>query len=297
MSGSSPPAPEEDELVAHIQALVDRRRYARAAQALREGLSRYPDSQALIYLSSYIDWAQGRLDEAEQTLRHLLTLDPEHRGGRIQDARLLVSRGDAEGAERAWIALLGGEPDNADYYGEYAELLLGKSRYLKAIELATEGLRHQPDHEHCLYVVAIAKVRQYGQLDGNPEISVLTALHPESERSAFVRLVVLEKKRKYREAYRVCQQMLQSYPESDVWLENTRNFKVLSHWSMLPLYPFQASGFAASFVGFLLITMLLLLCTIIFPAMPIEVKMMFIWAWVVHSVYCWVWPSVLRNSV
>ena len=272
MSGDRAATAKENEVAAHIQALIDRKRYQHARQLANEALPRFPDSEALIYLSSYLDWVEGRLDDAEQSLRHLLHLNPEHYGGRIQNARLLGSRGDNEGAEHAWIQLLGEDPENADLSGEYAELMLGKSQNMKAIELATEGLRHQPEHDHCLYVAAIATMRQYGQLEGNSAIIDLMRHHPSGERSAFVQLVALERKRKYRESYRLCQEMLREYPDSEAWLANARTFKVLSHWSMLPLHPFQRSGFVASMAAFLVMTILLMLGTMIFPDMPAEAK-------------------------
>jgi tetratricopeptide (TPR) repeat protein len=288
---------EEHEVTGRVHALIDRERFDQARQVLHESLKRFPDSEEIIYLTSYVDWRQGRLDDAEKSLRHLLLLNPEHYGGRIQSARLLVSRGDIKCAEHAWRELLSAEPDNADFYGEYAELMLGGASYLKAIELSAEGLRHQPEHEHCLYVAAIAKMLQYGQLDDNVELGSLIREHPERVRSAFALVLALEKKRKYREAFRVCQQMLAVYPNSPEWLRNARTFKVLSHWSMLPLYPFQRSGFIASVVAWFLICFALAICVQLIPEMSMEAKGSFVWAWLIYALYCWVWPPIFRSSL
>ena len=287
----------EHELAGRIHILIDRQRFDQARQALQEASLQLPDSEELIYLSSYVDWAQGRLDDAEETLRRLLQQNPDHYGGRIQVARLLVARGDKEGAERAWRELNHNETENADLYGEYAEFMLGATRYLKALELASEGLQRQPHHEHCLYVAAIAKMLQYGQLDDNAELAALIRDHPERVRSAHALLVALEKKRRYREAYRVCQQMLQANPDSPEWLHNARAFKALSHWSMLPLYPFQRSGWIASFVAFFAVCVVLAVLNYVIPEMSLEAKMHFLRAWFAYSVYSWVWPSVLRSMM
>lgn len=297
MSSDSAAIPNERDLAAQIHALIDRERYQQARKIVGEALSRCPDDEELVYLASYVDWALGRVDDAEKSLQHLLQLNPGHRGGRVQAARLLSSRGNTKGAERAWIELLSEEPENADFHGEYAELELGQAHYLKAIELTKEGLGHQPDHEHCLYVAAIAKVLQYGQLDDNVELGALAREYPARARSAHAVVLALEKKRKYRDAYEVSRQMLLSYPESPEWLHNVRAFKALSHWSMLPLYPFQRRPWLASIMAYVVMSLLIAVTVMIVPEMSSEAKQRFLWVWLGYALYCWIWPPVLRNNV
>jgi len=297
MSSDSAATPNERDFAARIHALIDRARYEQARQIVGEALSRFPEDEELVYLASYVDWALGRLDDAEELLQHLLRLNPRHYGGRIQVARLLLSRGDTMSAERAWIELLAEEPENSDFHGEYAELKLGQAHYLKAIELTEEGLRHQPDHEHCLYVAAIAKLLQYGQLDDNVELGALLREHPARARSAHAVVLALEKKRKYRDAYEVSRQMLLNYPDSPEWLHNVRAFKALSHWSMLPLYPFQRRPWVASIVAYVVMSLLIAMMVMISPEMSSEAKQKFLWVWLAYALYCWIWPPVLRKSV
>ena len=297
MSSDSAVIPNERRFAAQINALIDRARFEEARQAVGEALSRFPENEELVYLSSYVDWALGRLDDSEKSLQFLLKLNPRHYGGRIQVARLLLSRGDTKGAERAWIELSGEEPENADFHGEFAELELGQARYLQAIELASEGLRHQPDHEHCLYVAAIAKLLQYGQVDDNLDLGTLVREHPARARSAHAVVLALEKKRKYRDAYEVSRHMLLSHPDSPEWLHNVRTFKALSHWSLLPLFPFQRRPWVAAIMAYVVMSLLIAVTAMISPEMSSEAKQKFLWVWLGYAMYCWIWPPVLRKAV
>jgi tetratricopeptide (TPR) repeat protein len=297
MNDDSTTVSDEQAFAARIHALLDRARFEQARELVGEALSQFPEDQELVYLASYVDWALGRLDDAEKSLQHLFKLDPRHLGGRIQALRLLASRGDRAGADKAWIGLLGEEPGNADFFGEYAELLLGQGRYHEAIELTNEGLRHQPGNEHCLYVAAIAKMLQYGQLDDNTELITLAREHPDRPRSAHAMVLALEKKRRYRDAYQVSQQMLLAYPNSPEWLHNVRAFKMLSHWSMLPFFPFQRRPWVASVIAYAVMSLLVAATATIIPEMSSEAKQGFLWVWLGYAMYSWIWPPVLRNCV
>lgn len=169
---------------------------------------------------------------------------------------------------------------------------------LKAVELAEAGLRHEPQHEHCLYVIALTKVIYYGQVNENAELCALISHHPERVRSAYALVVALRKKGKFREAYRVSQQMLRAQPDSPEWLENVRTFKLASHWSMLPLYPFQRWGLlGASLTSLLGVCLILAMLVQIFPQLSEAVKLSFVLGWLAYSVYSWIWPPMLRDII
>jgi predicted Zn-dependent protease len=286
--------PDAFAFVDRVAALVERNRLDQARAVLGDALRKFPDNRELLYYSTYVDWAQGRLEECERTLQHLLRLDPTHPGGRIQLARLLTSRKNLAGAEKVWIELIRENPADADLYGEYAELMLNALQVKKALELAAEGLRHEPENEQCLYIIAFAKVVHGGRAKGNVELAKLVERHPERERTANALVMALEAKGRYQEAYRVSRQMLLANPHSPVWLHNVRVFKAASHWSMKPLYPFQRWGWGASIaVWFFVVLVAGPLSALAGPGVSVA----FIALWVLFVIYSWVWPPILRRIV
>jgi len=291
MTGEARP-PSLPDLLGRVHALVERNRYDQARPLIADALRHFPDNEQLLYYASFIDWAQGNLDQADRSLRQLLQLDPEHYGGRIQLARLLTSRKDLAGAERVWIGLLKDNPEDADLYGEYAELMLNAIWIKKALELASEGLKYEPEHEHCRYVIALANIVYGKRADADAALGSLLKEHPERLRPAYALAVALQSKGRYKEAYRLSQQVLRAHPTSPEWLHNVRMFKVASHWSMLPLYPFQRWGWGASIAFWVLFAFIMAPFSKI-AGQGAAIVLLVIWLLLV--VYSWVWPPLLRK--
>jgi predicted Zn-dependent protease len=287
----------EEAIVGRALLLVDRQRHDQARREIDRGLQRFPESEELIYLSAFVDWASNDLDAADRSLKQLLALNPKHFGGRIQLARQLTSRNDPTGAERVWLELLREHPHDPDLYGEYAELMLNSLIVSKALDLAAEGLKHEPEHEHCLYVIALARLIHGGPADGDKELEALVERHPERARTAHALVVALQKKGRYREAYRVAQEMLRAMPGSPEWLDNVRMLKAQAHWSMLPLYPFQRWGWAASIASWFLFVFILAGITKSVPGISEETRMNVLLVWLAFVAYSWVWPPMLRRML
>jgi len=294
MTNDASGALTHDALVERVQLLVERQKFRPARAALAEGLRHHPESQPLLYFSAYVDWVEDQLDAAQRSLKQLLGLDPSHYGGRVLLGRLLAERKDVAGAEQTWIALLRDYPEEADLYAEYGALMMRTMHLDKARRLAEEGLRHEPEHEHCLYIVAMVELIDGRGMGENENLVRLIARHPERLRTGLALVIALQDRGRSREALRVSQQLLRSQPDSPELLENVRALKAESHWSMLPLYPIRRWGWPAAIGLWFAFAFGL---PLIAPGLPRGAINVVTIVWVVYAIYSWVWPPLLRKII
>lgn len=283
-----------DAIVQRVDQLLDRRRYDQARSMLGEGLASYPDSEALLYYSAFVDWAEDRLDPAQQTLQRLLQIEPEHYGGRILLGRLLAERKDLAGAEQVWIALIKDYPEDPELYASYGELMLGVLEVDKARRLAQEGLRHDPEHEHGLYVAAMAQLVDGKGLGVNQDLATLIARHPEHLRAGSTLVIALQEAGRSKEALAVSQELLRAQPDNPQLLENVKILKAATHWSMLPLYPIRRWGWPAVFALWAIFALGL---PRIAPGLPPGVARSITLLWIAYAIYSWVWPPILQRRI
>jgi len=294
MSDDAAKALSHESLVARLHGLIDRQRFEQARSMLGVGLTSFPSSAELLYLSAFVDWAQDRLDPAENTLRSLLTLDPTHYDGRVLLARLLAERKKPGEAEALWIVLLRESPEDPILYAGYGELMLQALNFDKALRLAEEGLRHEAEEIHCLYVAAMARLIDGKGLGENQSLATLMANHPEHLRVGTTLVMALESAGRRREALRVSQELLRSQPDNAQLLENVRILKAATHWSMLPLYPIQRWGWPAVFGLWALFAFGL---PAVAPDLPPGRRLGITYFWLAYVVYSWVWPPMLRKWI
>lgn len=281
-------------LVTRVHWLIDRQRFEQARSLLGEGLASFPSSAELLYLSAFVDWAQDRLEPAEEALHSLLGLSPAHFGGRVLLARLLAERKKPGEAEELWIALLRESPEEPILYGGYGELMLQSLNFDKALRLAEEGLRHEPENNHCLYVAAVARLIDGKGLGENQPLATLVASHPEHLRAGTTLVVALQSAGRQHEALRISQELLRSQPDSPQLLENVRILKAATHWSMLPLYPIQRWGWSAVLGLWVVFAFGL---PALAPGLPPGVRLGITYFWLAYVVYSWVWPRLLRKWI
>jgi tetratricopeptide (TPR) repeat protein len=281
-------------LVGTVQMLLDRRRYAQAQGLVADGLRANPDSVELLYLSAFIDWVHDRNDAAEASLAKVFTQDPEHYGARVMLGQLMQEKKRYADAEQVWIAMLRDFPEDADLYGHYGSLMLVTLNVDKARRLALEGLRHDPDHGHCLFVAAISDLIDGRQLGNNERIDALVRAHPEHLRTGHALLVALEDRGDDRQALQIAQQLLRSQPDSPELVELVRHFRRKSHWSMVPLYPMQRWGWTAVLLMWAAMAFGL---PLIAPGLPKGATGTITLLWVIYCLYSWFWPSILRRFV
>lgn len=294
MTDDSSKALSHGTLVAQVHGLIDRQRFDQARARLGEGLTQYPASLELLYLGAFVDWAQDRLDSAEKTLQALLATDPAHYGGRILLARLLAERKRFAESESLWITLIRESPEDPELYASYGELMLQSLNFDKARRLAEEGLRHEPEDDHCLYVAAMARLIDGKGLGENQPLTTLMRSHPEHLRAGTTLVMALESAGRRREALRVSQELLRSQPGNAQLLENVRILKAATHWSMLPLYPIQRWGWPGVFGLWALFAFGL---PAIAPGMPPGARLAITFFWIAYVVYSWAWPPLLRKWI
>lgn len=282
-------------LLHEAEVLVERRRFSQARDAIRRGLSEYPDSADLQYLAAFIDYAEDRNDAALRAVEDVLARSPDHYGARKLRAHLLEDSKQAGEAELMWISLLGDYPEDADCYAGYAELTMRALDLQKAEKLAAEGLRHDPEHAGCMYVMAMASIARGSPASSNMDAMALTRLlaaHPENTRSSIALIVALADRGDNAAALRIAQGMLRARPDSPEVLEMVKTLRQQSHWSMLPLYPMQRWGWGGAIamwgIGIGLVSQ-------VAPRLPDAAGAVLTWTWIGYIIYSWVWPRLLTR--
>jgi tetratricopeptide (TPR) repeat protein len=294
MTESDNIAPNLSAVVGEAHALVERRRYAHARATISHGLRHFPDSAELLYLAAFVDYASDQHEAAMQTVLRVLAANPQHYGARRLCAYLHEAKKEYPQAEELWIGLLRENPEDADCFGAYAELMLKTLNLEKAGRLAKEGLRHEPDHPVCLYVGALIDVisGKRGQ-ESEPLLRLLQA-HPEQVITATTLVVALTEQGRNREALRIAQELLRNQPDNPHFLSLVRELKMQTHWTMLPLYPMQRWGWGGAAVvsvaGIIGVRAM-------GNAVQEPFQSVIVYTWLTYVVYSWVWPSILRRMI
>jgi tetratricopeptide (TPR) repeat protein len=97
---------------------------ATAIEELRQALLYDPESPHLHTVLAEVLLKQGRLAEAEEQLKSALELDPRHAPARLLSARLAASRGQELQARDHLQAAIDAQPDDPDAYRDLARVLL-----------------------------------------------------------------------------------------------------------------------------------------------------------------------------
>jgi tetratricopeptide (TPR) repeat protein len=224
----------------------------------------------------------------------VLASDPKHYAARMLCAHLHDEAREFPQAELLWIELLREYPEDPDCYAAYAELMLKTLNLEKAGRLAREGLRHAPDHHGCLYVATLIDlIRGGGSRDTESEnLKRLLTEHPEHVRSSIVLVVALNDRGEHRQALRVAQELLRNQPDSSHLVSLTRELKVQSHWSMVPLYPMQRWGWGGAAVVTVVGVLGLRAASYALPGQAMANLSLL---WLGYVIYSWTWPSILRK--
>jgi tetratricopeptide (TPR) repeat protein len=295
MSTPDDSGPNLGTLLQQAHALIDRRRFLQARQILAAAAQSHPDNPQVLYLIAFIDYSEGKLDDAEKTLSSVLLQDPEHYGGRTLRAELYESRKQFAQAETVWIELLRNHPEDADLYASYAELMMRTLHLDKAQRLMQEGLRLAPDHPKCLYIAALIHIIQGRSSDSeNEHLQRLLTEYPERSQTLITLVIALNQRGDNRGALRVAQQLLSLRPDSPQYLNLVKELKLQTHWSLLPLYPMQRWGWGGAGV----ITVLGIgIVHAAKSSLTTDVATVIGYVWLAYVVYSWTWPGILRKLI
>jgi tetratricopeptide (TPR) repeat protein len=274
-----------------LDGLIERSRYAQARGLLGDALGHYPDDSALLFASAHIDYLTDDRETARRTLHQILARNPEDYMARSLMVNIHQDAQELEQAEAVLLELLREYPEEAFQYARYAMLMYRTMHIDKAKELAREALRLDPNLELALTACLIGDM-----IDGRPgaERASLASLmrgHPESESTARMLITYLVGRGRYRAAKRIAIELLKLYPYSREVLELVVQLEALSHWSMLPLWPFNRFGWAAS-AGFYFA--MLVAMNFIRRAAPHAGDIAF-YALLGYCAYSWIYPSLLTR--
>ena len=294
MSEQGADTPDYMSLLSQAQALMERRRYAQAHNVVSLALRHFPESSDFQYLGAYLHYAMDDYAASTRSVEPVLAKDPQHYGARVLRAKLHEEAKEYASAERLWIELLRDYPESADCYSSYAELMLRTLHLEKARLLAEEGLRHEPEHQGCLYVATLVDFINSPGSAQSENLHKLLRAHPEHVGSSTALMIALADQGRNREALRIAQELLRQQPDSDQLVQLVRELKMQTHWTMVPMYPMQRWGWggavaltAAGMIG-------LRFAAASWPA-SIVTPLTFIWLG--YAIYTWTWPSILRKLI
>ncbi len=285
---------DHDTALAQLAALVDRRRYAAARDILGKVLPNYPDSPALLQYAAWIDWFEDKVEEALATVERILEIEPGSYSARFLLARIRAEQDQYAEAESVLIELLKEYPEEPALYAFYARIMLQTFHVGKAEKLANEALRRAPDHQDALNVHVLCGFIASPGNEQRERLQKLLREHPDQLDTTLRLVQLLVDQGKHREAYQLSRELVRHSPDNEGLVEMANELRRASHWSLVPLWPIQKWGWAAS-IGIWLAVVVLLRSEILvdtpFEGYQAPIALVFL----VYVVYSWVWPPLLKR--
>jgi hypothetical protein len=161
----------------------------------------------------------------------------------------------------------------------------------KAGELAREGLKYDPANADCLALVTICDFIEKRRGATSHAMQQMLVNHPQSLRTLLLLVVALEERGDIRSASRVSQELVRAEPGNEHFVEMAREFRIQSHWSMLPMWPMQRWGWGASAAIWLAAVFGLRALR----AVNTTLASIFTVVFVLYVIYSWTWSRILRR--
>lgn len=279
-----------EDVVKQVDALLQRRRTDLARSLIKPALASYPEHTALLLQSAWADYLDDNNEEAMRTVRQVLLAEPGDESARLLYFELLVEKEENAEAESVIIELLRQYPEEATYYGRYAKLMLRSLNLTKALQLAREGLKYDPDNVDCLAAQATWECIDSPDA-ANHGLQQLVVRHPQLIRTLVLVVVALDQRGDVRGAKQVAQELVRAQPDNEHLVDVVRELNVKGHWSMLPMWPVQKWGWGASFGIWILAIVGIRALNKVSPA----ASGVFAVVVIVYVVYSWVWPPLLNR--
>lgn len=274
-----------------IDGLIERRRFSQASALLGEALATYPDDSELLHSAATLDYHNDDYEGALHTLRQLLGRTPRHLNGRYLLVGVHEAREEWPEAEAVLLDLLRDYPESSMLYARYAMLMYRTQQIDKARELAREALRLNPEDEGALAATMIGDLIDGRKGDESNSLAALMLKHPEDMVTARLLIVHLIKRGRYWSAKRIAVELLKARPDSREALALVVEIEALCHWSMVPLWPLNRWGIAAT-IGLWLGWMLVYKLLRNYAPQVSEPAAIFLLGFCVYS---WVYPPLLRR--
>ena len=286
--------PGIDQEISALHELAARNRRAQMRPLLERLLPQYPDHHDLLYYAALVDWQDDKDEEALKTISQLVQLHPESFGGRILLFRILDGLNRSAEAEGVILELMREYPEEAMLFGRYSLLMLETMQVEKAGELASRGLQLDPDDEMSLTASVLYELVANPGEAAQHRLAELVQRYPDSVGTASMVIAVLSDQGRTTEALRIAQEVLRQSPDSEGLVNTVVVLKSASHWSVIPMRPFQKWGWGAS-IGLWFAVMFLMRSArgTTWEAYTTPVAIVFL-AFVVYS---WVWPPLLKRLI
>jgi predicted Zn-dependent protease len=276
-----------------IEELLDRRRTAAVRPLIAAALREDPYDAELLYLAARADWIDDANTSAREHLTQLLQREPHHTPARALLVMVLTEENQLPQAEEIVLSLLREHPRWPHLYVLYARVMLHALNVEKASALASEALRMAPDDADALRLRALCDLVQGTRGAQGPALQRLLAGHPEDQATVATLAAALVTAGRHRAALRCYRELLQADPTNPHWLRLTKELTAATHWSLLPLWPFQRYGWAGS-IGLWIATIIgVRLLAVHAPAWAGPVS----WALFGYVAYSWIWPPLLRKWI
>lgn len=274
-----------------IDGLIERRRFAQANALLGEALASFPDDSGLLHSAATLDYYNEDYEGALHTLQQLLRRAPKHLNGRFLMVGVHEAREDWPAAEAVLLDLLHDYPEFSTLYSRYAMLMYRTQQIDKAKELAREAIRLDPEDDGAMAATMIGDLIDGRKGDESNSLAALMLKHPEDMVTARLLIIHLLNRGRYWSAKRIAVELLKAQPDSREVLTMVVEIDALCHWSVIPLWPLNRWGIAATIALWLgwVLGYKLLRSTVPQVAEPAAAFMLG------FVVYSWVYPPLLRR--
>lgn len=272
--------------------LIERNRFDLAKSMLAQAMAKQPDDLELQYISAIISYETGRTDESKDSLKYIISRDPDHHNAKYLLCRVHIEKTEFAESELLLIELIREFPYKSQFFATYAKLMLQTMNIEKAEQLAAQALRLEPENPEALTASILCSVVNGHSTSVNERISDLFRKYPDTATSANSLYFVLAERKQYWAARRIARELLKSSPEDEDYLKMVKDLRAITHPLMLPLYPLIRWGWTAA-------TVIWLFGIIIFKLvsnyMPNILGVTIIIAYFAYIVYSWIVPPLLRR--
>lgn len=267
----------------------------RVDQARRLGgraLGLDPNDADTLCLLGAIEIEADNFSEATRRAREALARAPDHAGARSLLFEALRGEKSHAEAEAVILGLIRDNPRDADHLADYAALLLDVYQLDKARAIVAEALRCSPDHPKAQVLDALLHVIAGDDASASARLGRMVAADPDAGHVAMTAMVVLSERHQYKEALEIARELLRANPSEPELVDAVIELRVASHWSMVPLWPFQRGGWVGSAVMWVAAVFGI---SALRPVVGDVVAMTLVVLYLALVVYSWTGPPLLRR--
>ena len=277
-----------------IDSLIDLGRFEMARKELSRALGTDPDNTSLQLVSARLNIHTDQHDQALKDAEKVLSTEPDNPAAGFYRFRALEGLKRYGDAEQGIIDLIRIFPESGMFYAAYSSLMLETGNPDKAMRLAREAYRLDPDNHQCVESLIIVSVVTGDVKKVSPLIEKLIRENPDNTRTLSLLLARLVEEGRFDKAAPLSRLLVQHLPRDEKVVNLAVEVAVAGHWTMKPFsvlsrYGWMGSGLIwAGALGVIYLTRRL-------PPEYALAGMVFLWAYILWCIASWVWPPVLKN--